>query len=59
MDRETIVRKLAIRDKDIEMPQESEGKPFSEYLQYAKSANGEEEVKRDWLVHCKSTNVPY
>ena len=59
MDRETIVRKLATRDEDLEMPQDSDGNPFPEYLQYTKAANGREKVKRDWVIHSKSTNALY
>lgn len=53
MDRETTVRKLATRDVDLEMPQDSEGKPFPEYLQYTKATNAREKLKS------KSTNALY
>lgn len=59
MDRETTVRKLATRDVDLEMPQDSEGKPFPEYLQYTKATNAREKLKRDWIIHSKSTNALY
>lgn len=44
-DRTTLVRKLTIREETI-MPKDSKGKPFPEYLKYAKAANGREKVKR-------------
>lgn len=53
MDRETTVRKLSTRDEDLEMPQDSEGKPFPEYLQYTKATNAREKLKS------KSTNALY
>lgn len=55
-DRTTLVRKLTIREETI-MPKDSKGKPFPEYLKYAKAANGRENVKRDWLVHSESSNA--
>ena len=59
-DRSTIVRKLATtRDEDLQMPQDSVGKPFPDYLRHTRSANGREKVKRDWLTHSKSTNALY
>lgn len=47
---EIIVRYLAKRDEDQEMPNDSEAKPFSEYLKFIKEANGREKVKRNWVT---------
>lgn len=58
-DRETIVRKLAIREKEVEMPCDSEGKPFPDYLNYTKAVNKREKVKRDWLTFSQSNNLLY
>jgi len=60
-DREDIVRKLAVtmREKKVEMPCDSEGKPFPEYLNYTKSANKREKIKRDWLTFSQSNQSLY
>lgn len=49
-DMEIFVRYLAKRDKDQEMPNDSEAKPFPEYLKYTKVANGREKFRRDWAT---------
>ena len=36
-----------------------EGKPFPMYLQFAKSANGREKIKRDWLIHRETAKAFY
>lgn len=41
------------------LPKDKDSKPFLNYLQYAKSANGREKIKRDWLIYSKSTNALY
>lgn len=50
--REDIVRKWAVtmREKKVEMPCDSGGKPFPEYLNYTKSANKREKIKRGLLL---------
>ncbi|ROL41869.1 Zinc finger MYM-type protein 1 [Anabarilius grahami] len=60
-DREDIVRKLAVtmREKKVEMPCDSGGKPFPEYLNYTKSANKREKIKRDWLTFSQSNQSLY
>lgn len=42
LEREIIVRYLANRYKDQKIPNDSEAKPFPEYLKYFKVANGRE-----------------
>lgn len=58
-ERESIVRSLANRDEDQDMPNDSEAKPFPEYLKYTKAANGREKVKRDWVTYSKSNDALY
>lgn len=63
-EREAIVRRLANRcGEETElykiMPPDSEGKPFPNYLQYSKSADGREKVQRDWLIYSKSVKALY
>lgn len=60
-DREDIVRKLAVtmREKKVEMPCDSGEKPFPEYLNYTKSANKREKIKRDWLTFSQSNQSLY
>lgn len=50
--RDTIVRRLANdrAEKTKMAPKDMECKPFPNYLQYAKSNNGLEKIKRDWLI---------
>ncbi len=55
-DRATIVTKLAQRE-EREMPHDSEGKPFPDYLKRSKAANGREKMKRDWLIYSESTDA--
>lgn len=38
-DREIVVRKLALREKEVEMLFDSEEKPFFNYLKYTRAAN--------------------
>lgn len=52
-DRTTIVSKLAQR----EMSNDSQGKPFPDYLKYSKAANGREKMKRDWLIYSESADA--
>ena len=54
-DKASIVRKLATREEK-QMPKDSEGKPFPDYLKYTKAANGRENMKRDWLIYSESVN---
>ncbi len=54
--RATIVTKLALRE-EREMPHDSQGKPFPDYLKYSKAANGRDNVKRDWLIYSESTDA--
>ncbi|XDV16533.1 hypothetical protein PO909_016205, partial [Leuciscus waleckii] len=36
---------------------DKDGKAFPSYLQYVKSANGREKIRRDWLIHSDSANA--
>ncbi len=55
-DRATIVTKLAQRE-EREMPHDSEGKPFPDYLKHSKAANGREKMCSCGSVveHCVSS----
>ncbi|KAL6456301.1 hypothetical protein MHYP_G00348440 [Metynnis hypsauchen] len=57
--RETLVCRLASESVDLTKvaPKDKEGKAFPDYLQYVKSANGCEKIRRDWLIHSDSTKA--
>ena len=60
--REIIVCALASKDAEESNklpPTDMEGKPFPMYLQFAKSANGREKIKRDWLIHSETAKAFY
>uniref|UniRef100_A0A1A8IJ03 TTF-type domain-containing protein n=2 Tax=Nothobranchius kuhntae TaxID=321403 RepID=A0A1A8IJ03_NOTKU len=62
--RDTVVRRLANKSDqtpgiDKITPKDMEGKPFPNYLQYAKSANGREKIRRDWLIYSESAKDLY
>lgn len=62
--RKTIVQMLASEGgakpgiRNI-TPKDMEGKPFPTYLQYAKSANGREKIRRDCLIYSESAKALY
>uniref|UniRef100_A0A3B1IJ48 TTF-type domain-containing protein n=1 Tax=Astyanax mexicanus TaxID=7994 RepID=A0A3B1IJ48_ASTMX len=57
--RETLVCRLASERVDLTKvaPKDKEGKAFPDYLQYVKSANMREKIRRDWLIHSDSAKA--
>lgn len=55
-DRATIVCKLSQKE-ERDMPHDSQGKPFPDYLKYCKAANGRVKMRRDWLIYSESTDA--
>ena len=57
--RDTLVCRLASQSGDLTKvaPKDKDGKAFPSYLQYVKSANGREKIRRDWLIHSDSANA--
>lgn len=57
-ERETVVHRFANKDGgNIITAKDKEGKPFPSYLQFSKSANGREKIRRDWLICSESGNT--
>lgn len=62
--RDIIVHRLANKGPEKTnitkmAPKNKEGKPFPNYLHYAKSANGREKIRRDWLIYSESAEALY